>query len=248
MKRSRKVLLDALCSLEYRVVPSHGGSLGTAAGAHRSTAEVTAAPVIVATAPQPGSSGPFSADVDSTLHSGNPVYESVTTQFDQLRGLSTQYEDRLVVPTGPTSQMTYEWIQLPNGGGLEKVVENTNWQANPNQENVTITFPDGETETKSIATLWRGNRATITETIDDAGGGVETLVGTEVKKPRKTSYNETLTEPSGEALQRKIIINKHGQWNQTEMEATDQPNGGVLGFDTSATTVRMAPPVQLPAQ
>jgi hypothetical protein len=242
------VMLDALCSLEYRVVPSHGGSLGTAVAGHQSSAEVSASPVIVAGAPQPRSSGPFSADVDSTLNSGNPIYESVTTQFHQLHSSSTQYEDRLVVPTGPTSQITYEWIQLPNGGGLEKVVENKTWQANPNQENVTITFPDGETETKSIATLWEGKRATITETIDDAGGGVETLVGTEVKKPRETNYNETLTEPSGETLQRKLIIHEHGQWNQTEMETTNQPNGGVLGFDTSATTVRMAPPVQLPAQ
>ena len=249
MKRSRNVLLSAPCSLEARVVLSHGDVLGgahAAMGAQGSPAEVTAAPVVVATAQQPGSSGPLSADVDNTLRSGTPVYESVTTQFHELHTVSTQYEDRLVVPTSPTSQMTYEWIQLPNSGGLEKVVENTNWQANPNQESMTITFPDGETETKAIATLWHGKTATINETIDDPGGGVETMVGIEVKKPGQTTYNETLTEPSGEALQRKIIINKHGQWNQSEMEATNQAHGGVLSFDTSATTVRMAPPAVIP--
>jgi hypothetical protein len=81
---------------------------------------------------------------------------------------------------------------LPNSGGLEKVVENTNWQANPNQENVTIALP------------------------------------------------------SGEVLQRKIVINKHGQWNQIEMEASNQASVVVLSFDTSATTVRMAPPAVIP--
>jgi hypothetical protein len=245
MKHPRRFLPTTPYLREGRIVPSHGGSLGVTLGGRVSPAEVMTAPVIVVNAPQPGMSGRFTANVDNTLGSGLPVYEAVTTRD---HGGGTQYEDRLVVPTSPASDLTLEWIQVRDGGGLELVVEHSSWQGNTSQESVTETLPDGETETKGISTVHHGRTSTTDETIDEpAGGGVETIVETEVERPHQSIYHETITTPSGQVEPRKIVENKHSPWRESETQTTHETDGSFDILKTTTTILRLPPPAEIPS-
>lgn len=243
MKRSRKLSPSALSCLEGRVVPS---SLGPTAADH---AAVTAAPVIVPGAPQPGNANGygFGFDPSETLQSGYPVYEVLTTEY---KGGGTQIEDRLEVPTSVdtaaiphsvTATQTTEWISLRNGGGLEEVVEQSTTQGNTTTENVTETTPAGGTETKAETIIRHGHTATINITVHEADGGIRNIAEKRVTRGPKTTYIETITNPDGAISHEKETVVHHGQSQYTTTETTRGPSG-TKTVKSTTTIVRLVPP------
>ena len=190
----------------------------------------------------------FALSASATLQAGEPVAEQITTRYNDG---STQTESLLKVPDLANNTVTsYETINLRNNGGTETVVATTSFSGGTtplsgtnNTHTLTITLPNGSTESETYQVVIAGNRTVVTGTLDEANGGVETWTADKVKHGPTTINNRTVTEPDGTVENQNIVTTKHGQLDATSTSRTRIPSKWAILYGSSATSViRIQPP------
>jgi hypothetical protein len=265
MRASRRFLPSSIPALEDRAVPSqmapHVGALAaefqpaglSSAGIAQLqsffSAKLHLRPVHLSSAQiaqSNASEQAFPLSVSATIHDGLPVAEEVTTTYS---GGSTQTESLLKVPNPTTNTVTtYESINLRNNGGTEKIVDTesfsggtTPFSGDDNTHTLTITLPNGSTESESYREIITGPKTVVTGTIDEAAGGVETWMSVKLKRGPKTTTDKVITEPDGSIEYQQTISTRRGSLDSTAVGATHSADS--IEFSSSATdTIRVQPP------
>ena len=94
-----------------------------------------------------------------TLAAGNPVFEEITTRYSNG---STQTEARQITPDKASNTVTTsKTINLRNTVGQEQVVNVATTTGQVTNHNITISLPDGATETETKTELNQGEKDTV---------------------------------------------------------------------------------------
>jgi hypothetical protein len=240
MRASRRFVPFSLTALEGRVVPSQMGlHAGGVQPVHLTSAEI---------AESNAGEKAFPLSVNATIQAGEPVAEQLTTTYSDG---STQTESLVKVPDPANNTVTtYETINLRNNGGTKTIVDTASFSGGTepfsgtdNTHQVTITLPDGSTESETYQVVFSGNKTTITGTLDEAGGGVETWNRVGVWHGRTANATRTVVEPDGTVEDQKIVTTNHGELDSTATQTTRIPSTGSINHSASATQViRVQPP------
>jgi hypothetical protein len=241
MRATRRFLPSAMPALEGRVVPSqmalHPGEFRPV---HLSSAEI---------AQSNESEKSFGLSANATIQAGLPVAEQLTTTYSDG---STQTESLLKIPNSANNTVTsYETINLRNNGGVEKVVDTasfsggtTPFSGDDNTHTITITLPDGSTESETYQVVITGKKTVVTGSLDEAAGGNETWTAVKIKHGPTTTTNKTITEPDGTIEYQDSTVTNHGDLDSTVSRTTRIPSNDSIEYSSSATqTIRVQPPL-----
>jgi hypothetical protein len=243
MRASRKFVPTSMAALEGRLVlsvvaPSAGGHAAEFRTVQLSPAEI---------AQSNASEEPFGFGPGESLQSGFSVAEQLTTKYS---GGSTQTESLLKVPNLTSNTITsYETINLPNNAGIEKVVDTESYSGgvvplsgNENTHNLTITLPNGTTETQTYTDVITGRKTMVNGTTHEANGGIETWTAVKIKSGRKTITNRTITEPDGSIEHEQSVMIHRGDIDSTSKTLTTLPDGSLLWSSSATNVIRVQPP------
>jgi hypothetical protein len=246
MLASRRFVPSSVPALEGRVVPSHlianaGGIAAELRPVRLQSAEL---------AQSNASEHSFSQSVSNAIHNGQPVTEQVTTKYSDG---STQAQLVVRMPNPANNTVTtYKTVSLRNNGGTETVVGTESFSGGTtpfsgvdNTHAVTITLPNGSTESETYQDVITGNTTNETGSIDEANGGVETWTSVIVRHGPKTTTNKTITEPNGTVEQQKIVTTRHGKLDSTATTTTRTPSTNSIVYSSSATNVIRSEPLTI---
>ena len=194
------------------------------------------------------SEAPFAMSPGDTIRAGDPVAERLTTTY--FDG-STQTESLVRVPDAANnSVISYETIDQRHGGGTETVIDTETFSggtapfSGPDvAHTITTTLPGGsvQTETETETETTEGHKTLVDATIQEAGGGVETVASVAVKHGRTTTTRKTITEPDGVVEHQTTVSTSVGDLDSTSRSTTTSP--GEVQRSASATQVlREQPP------
>lgn len=246
MLASRRFVPSSIPVLESRVVPSQmianaGGIAAELRPVRLQSAEL---------AHSNASEQSFAKSVSDTIHNGLPVTEQVTTKYSDG---STQAEFLIKIPNPVNNTVTtYKTVSLRNNGGIETVVGTESFSGGTtpfsgvdNTNAVTITLPNGSTESETYQDVITGHKTNETGSIDEANGGVETWTSVIVRHGPKTTTNKTITEPDGTVEQQKTVTIRHGKLDSTATTTTRTPLTNSIVYSSSATNVIRSEPLSL---
>jgi hypothetical protein len=244
MRASRRFVLTSMAALEGRLVLS---AVIHTTGGH--VVEFRAERLPQAEIAQSNASDvPFGFGPSETLQSGSSVAEQLTTRYSDG---STQTESLLKVPDLAKNTVTsYETIKLRNNGGTEKVVDTESFSGgvaplsgNDNTHNLTITLPNGSTETQTYSEVITGHRTVVNGTTHEASGGIETWTAVKINTGQMTTTNRTITEPNGSIEHQRSVTRVQGDLDSTSETLTMIPDKAAILRSSSATNViRVQPP------
>jgi hypothetical protein len=237
---SRHFRPSLLPALEVRVVPSQMGLHS----AKSEPVKLTPAQIAESNA----SEASFGLSVGETLQAGLPVAEQLTTSYSDG---STQTESLLEVPDLTNNTVTsYKTINLRNGGGTETVVDTESFSGGTtplsgtnNTHTITITLPNGSTESETYHEVITGNKTVISGTLDEATG-VETWKSTKLKHGITTTTSKTIIEPDATVKFLNSTTTRHGDFDSTTTTKTRIPAQDEVENTSAATNViRVQPPL-----
>jgi hypothetical protein len=244
MRTSRKFVPTSMSSLEGRVVLS-AMAPATAAGAAAEIRPVhlTSAEVAQSNASEVGSG----FDTGDTLRSGISVAEQRTTSYNDG---STETESLLTVPNlSNNTTTTYETINLRHNGGVETVVDTESFSGGSqplsgtdNTHNLTITLPNGSTETETYHEVITGHKTVVTGALQDAGGGVQTWTAVKRKFGPTTVTTKMITEPNGSVEHQKNVTTRVGDLDSTSSTTTFLPDSSIQRSSSVTNVTRIQPP------
>ncbi len=243
MRASRQFAPTSMAALEGRLVMS---VVAPSAGGHAAefrTVRLSPSEIALSNA----SEIPFGFGPSETLQSGFSVAAQLTTTYSDG---STQTESLLKVPKLASNTVTsYATINLRNNGGTEKVVDTESFSGgsvplsgNDNTHNLTITLPNGSTETQTYNEIITGHKTVVNGTTYEANGGVETWTAVRIKIGPRTTTNRTITEPDGSIEHQKIITTVWGIDDSTSATTTTLPDGSIERSSSATTVIRVQPP------
>jgi len=246
MRPSRQFRPPGLAPLEDRVV------LSQIAAPHVHHAPHVKAPQKVDySVPTPdnvvkGNVGDFHGlNVAQTVQAGKPVYEQLTTRFDDG---STQHETRRIVPDKAANTVTTtRTINLRNNQGFEKIVDvattaGTGANGTTINHAITITLPAGGTETETEAELVQSGKTLLKGTIVLPGGSTKTFTGTVSTSGVKTTNDQTFTDPEGFTTRTVNVVTSHGELSQSTSGTTTYGDGTSTTSDSNTFVLRLLPP------
>ena len=246
MRTTRPFVPTSMSALESRLVLS---VMAPSAGAQ--AAEVRHAPVHLSSAEvaqSNASEAAFGLGTTATLRSGTAVAEQRTTSYSDG---STQTDSLLTVPNlANNTTTTYETISLRHNGGTEKIVDTESFSGgvlpfsgNNNTHNLTVTLPNGSTETETYNEVIAGRKTTVVGTIHEADGDVETWTSVKTRTGPTTTTNKTITEPDGTVGQQKVVTTRQGDLDSSTTVTTRVPAEDSFTRVSYATDVtRTQPP------
>ena len=244
MRASRKFVPTSMPALEGRLVLSAVAHVAGGHAAEFRTVRLSSAEIAQSNA----SDVPFGFGPSETLQSGFSVAEQLTTKYSDG---STQTESLLKVPNLANNTVTsYETINLRNNGGIEKVVDTESFSGggvplsgNDNTHNLTITLPNGSTETQTYTEVITGHKTVVNGTTHEANGGIQTWTAVKIKIGPMTTTNKTITEPNGSIEHVRSVTTDRGELDSTSSTLTTQPADAAILWSSSATNViRVQPP------
>lgn len=243
MRTSRQFVPTSMAALESRLVLSVVAPSARAHATELRTVRLSTAEIAQSNA----SDVPFGLGPGETIQSNFPVAEQVTIKYNDG---STQTESRLIVPD-PTNNTvtTYETISLRNNGGVEKVVNTKSfsggvapYSGNDNTHNITITLPDGSTETQTYNEVITGHKTVVNGTTHKANGGIQSWTAVKIKIGQTTTTNKTITEPDGSIEHQKGTTTDRGRLDSTSKTLTNLPNGSPQWSSSTTDVIRVQPP------
>ena len=147
---------------------------------------------------------------------------------------------------------TYKTISLRNNGGTETEVDTESFSGGTkpfsgvdNTHAITITLPDGSTESETYQDVITGHTTNQTGSIDEANGGVETWTSVIVRHGTTTTTNKTITEPDGTVEQQKTVKTRHGELDSTTTTTTRTSSTNSIVYSSSATDVVRVQPLEI---
>ena len=238
MRASRKFVPTSMAILEDRLVLSAIAPFAGGHGAEFRTVRLSAAEIAQSNA----SDVPFGYGPSETLQLGSSVSEQLTTRYSDG---STQTESLLKVPNLANNTVTsYETINLRNNGGMEKVVDTESFSGgiaplfgNENTHNLTISLPNGTTETQTYTEVITGRKTVVNGTTHEANGGIQTWTADKIKTGPTTTTNKTITEPNGSIEHQKSVTTHRGELDSTSSTLTSVPADDANLWSSSATNV-----------
>jgi hypothetical protein len=189
----------------------------------------------------------FGLGVSDKLRAGLSVAEQLTTNYNDG---STQTESLLEVPNLANNTITsYKTINLRNNGGIETIVDTESFSGgilpfsgNDNTHTLTITLPDGSTETETYHEIVTGNKTVVTGTLDKAAG-IETWKSIKIKHGSTTTANKTIVEPNFLTKFVDSTTTRHGELDSTTTTKTQIPaNDQILHSSSATNVIRVQPP------
>jgi hypothetical protein len=250
MRKSRVFRPSAMPELEVRVVPSQVVPGGAAHAAEVRPVALTRAEIAQSNA----SAVALGFSPTEALQSGFTVAEQVTTRYNDG---STQVAAVVETPNIANNTITTaKTVDLRNNGGTETVVQTETFSTgipgvgnkpipftgNDRTYTITTTLPDGATQTETETEVFKGTKSFINETIDEAGGGVETWTAVNTHQgPNTTSYR-TYHLPDGSVEHKKVITTLRGDLDETMMTTTTLPDGKIQRSSSAVNVIVIQPP------
>lgn len=242
MRASRKFVPTSMAALEDRVVMS---AIAPVAGGHAAefrTVQLSQAEI----AQDDASEIHFGYGPSETLQLGSSVAEQLTTKYSDG---SIQTESLLKVPNLANNTVTsYETINLRNNGGTEKIVDTQSVSgggvplSGTDTHNLTITLPNGSTETQTYTEVITGHKTVVNGTTHEPDGGIETWTAVKLKIGRTTTTNKTITEPNGSIEHQKSTTTGRGALDSTSTTLTTLPDGTLQWSSSATNVIRVQPP------
>ncbi len=244
MRSPRRFVPTSTAALEGRLVLSPVIHLAGGYSAEFRTVRLSSAEIAQSNA----SDVPFGFGPTESLQSGFSVDDQLTTKYSDG---STQTQSLLKVPNLANNTVTsYETINLRNNGGIEKVVDTESYSGggvplsgNDNTHNLTITLPNGTTETQTYTEVITGHKTVVNGKTHEANGGIETWTAVKIKIGPTTTTNKTITEPNGSIEHQRSVTTDRGELDSTSETLTTLPDRDAILWSSSATNVvRIQPP------